>query len=78
MDRQVKSTDTAMSSFTDQTLWTAAPQKAAFDASQVICSPALVDQLTSALKSVSPGMQAKLDAFRSIALSEAAAFIRVR
>lgn len=78
VNSQAESTETQMNSFTHQTLWTAAPQKATFDASQVTYSPAQVDQLASALKNVSPTMQDKLNAFRSIALSEAAAFVRVR
>lgn len=78
MNTQVKSANAKMSQFTLQTLWTATPQKAVFDASQVKFSTDQLDQLASALRNVSPKTQGKLDAFRSISFSEAAAFIRIR
>lgn len=78
MTRPCESTDTNMIQFTRHTLWTAAPETAQFDVSEVILSAAQEDQLVAALKIASPTLQNKLDAFRSISLSEAAAFSRVR
>lgn len=70
--------DTKMSQFTNQTLWTAEPKSAAFDVSAMIWGEAQLSQLATAMADASPALQVKLDAFRSISLSEAAAFSRVR